>query len=589
MLFKLPEYQLAWQRFRSWVGFPYVTLLFWILPLLLFNSGHSSLMAHDEGLYAWRSRRMFESGDWINPWSQPHHKTPGPYWLIASSYTLFGINEASVRLPSMILGVLSVIILYEIGKILLDKKIAWLAAAILSVEFLWLQYCRLGTPDVPMIFLVLLAILSLLKAELNPRYCYFYTFVVGVCFGLCFLLRSFMIFLPMIALFPYLVWEHRRHRHLTNPILYLGFLLGLTPFFVWLWFNFLHYGIDSVRELWQFVFRLGFQERSGNGILFYLWNLPIKAFPWFFFSLLGLFLAWRRPIPRYQLILIGLPLVLFFELSLFSTRLPHYSLSLYPFMALLAAVGLDWLGKVGFDANMEIRDLGGDEQTTLTYTADFNNATYKNTPPALLRTLPDLRGELGTGVLHLNAKLYIKKVIRNLSYGIGVLAILLLLASILALIWGSADIRKYATVTLTLGYGWLILPLVWIGRYHFGKKYLNSNYWLAGWLIPAWLALAVAGSNGFLSDYNPQMRTFLAQPAIAQILQNHSIHFVKVGGKTGVLLDFYTPHHGEDVEQISELPVYSYAWISAKQATNLSTPHRVLGTVQKYELIQVLP
>ncbi|PMB08398.1 phospholipid carrier-dependent glycosyltransferase, partial [Fischerella thermalis CCMEE 5282] len=138
----------------------------------------------------------------------------------------------------------------------------------------------------------------------------------------------------------------------------------------------------------------------------------------------------------------------------------------------------------------------------------------KNTPPALSRTLPNLRGELGTGVLHLNAKLYIKKVIRNLSYGIGVLAILLLLASIFALIWGSADIRKYATVTLTLGYGWLILPLVWIGRYHFGKKFLNSNYWLAGWLIPAWLALAVAGSNGFLSDYNPQMRTFLAQPAI---------------------------------------------------------------------------
>ncbi|PLZ98031.1 phospholipid carrier-dependent glycosyltransferase, partial [Fischerella thermalis CCMEE 5196] len=178
MLFRLLEYQLVWRRFRSWVGFPYVTLLFWILPLLLFNSGHSSLMAHDEGIYAWRSRRMFESGDWINPWSQPHHKTPGPYWLIASSYTLFGINEASVRLPSMILGVLSVIILYEIGKILLDKKIAWLASAILSVEFLWLQYCRLGTPDVPMIFLVLLAILSLLKAELNPRSCYFYTFVV---------------------------------------------------------------------------------------------------------------------------------------------------------------------------------------------------------------------------------------------------------------------------------------------------------------------------------------------------------------------------------------------------------------------------
>ncbi|WP_315788919.1 glycosyltransferase family 39 protein [Fischerella sp. JS2] len=586
MLFQLLRcYQFIWQHLHYWVGFPYVTLLFWILPLLLFNSGHSSLMAHDEGLYAWRSRQILDSGDWINPWSQPHHKTPGPYWLIASSYTLFGISEASVRLPSMILGILSVIILYEIGKILLDKKIAWLASAILSVEFLWLQYCRLGTPDVPMIFLILLAILALLKAESNPQYCYFYTFLVGVCFGLGFFVRSFMIFLPMIAFFPYLVWEHSRHRHLTNPMLYLGFLLGLTPTFIWLWLNFSHYGSDSVEELLRFVFRLGSKERSGNGILFYLWNLPIKAFPWFFFGLLGLFVAWRRPIPRYHLILVGLPLVLFFELSLFSTRLPHYSLSLYPFIALLAAVGLDWLGSVGFD---------GETSRWEEFNSKFSPSPLPYGKPSKAHGRCFMPGNPSTALPRLHPitpsqKPRFQKLFCNLSYGFGVLAILLLLMSILAFIWGSADIRKYATVGLALGCGWLILPLVWIGRYRFGKKFLNSNYWLTGWLIPAWLALAVAGSNGFLSDYNPHMRTFLAQPAIAHILQNHSIHFVKVGGKTGVLLDFYTPHHGEDVQQISELPVYSYAWISAKQATNLSTPHRVLGTVQQYQLIQVLP
>ncbi|MCP6758204.1 MAG: glycosyltransferase family 39 protein [Fischerella sp. CENA71] len=545
MLFKIPKYQFAWQRFRSWVGFPYVTLLFWILPLLLFNSGHSSLMAHDEGLYAWRSRQMFDSGNWINPWSQPHHKTPGSYWLIASSYTLFGISETSVRLPSIILGVSSIFILYEIGKILLNQKIAWLAAAILSVEFLWLQYCRLGTPDVPMIFLVLLAILALLKAELNSQYHSVYSLIGGVCFGLGFLVRSFMIFLPMIALLPYLIGEHRRHCHLTNPMLYFGFLLGLLPTLIWLWLNFSNYGISTIEELLEFVFRLGSKERGNNGILFYLWNVPIKSLPWFFFALLGVFLTWRRPLYRYQLILVGLPLVLFFEITLFSTRLPHYSLSLYPFIALLAALGLDWLGSVGFDGKME------NKQTTLAS--------------------------------------YINKVPPNLSYGFGVLAILLLITGSFVFIWGSGEIRKYATVGLALGCGCLILPLVWIYRYRFGKKFLNSNYWLAGWLIPAWLALAVVGSHGFLSDYNPDMRIFLAQPAITQVLQSHSIQFVKVGGKTGVLLDFYTPHHGDDADTILELPVYSYAWISPQQATDLSTPHRILGTVQKHQLIQILP
>lgn len=65
-----------------------------------------------------------------------------------------------------------------------------------------------------------------------------------------------------------------------------------------------------------------------------------------FFGLLGLFLTVRRPIPRYQLILVGFPLILFCELSLFSTRLPHYSLCLYPFIALFASVGLNWLGSI---------------------------------------------------------------------------------------------------------------------------------------------------------------------------------------------------------------------------------------------------
>ena len=74
-----------------------------------------------------RARLMFESGDWIAPWGTVHHKTPGPYWLIASFYKLFGISETTVRLPSMITGIFSVFLVYEIGKIMLRQKLAWLA------------------------------------------------------------------------------------------------------------------------------------------------------------------------------------------------------------------------------------------------------------------------------------------------------------------------------------------------------------------------------------------------------------------------------------------------------------------------------
>ena len=568
MKYQIKNFYLLWQHIHLWGGFSYISLLVWILPLLLFNSGNNSLMAHDEGLYAWRSRVMFESGDWINPWSEPHHKTPGPYWLIASSYKLFGISDASVRLPSMIAGILSILLLYEIGKILLGKKVATLAAAILSVEFLWLQYCRLGTPDVPMICLVLLAICSFLKAELYPKYRSFYSFIAGFSFGLGFLVRSFMIFLPIVALLPYLIGEHRRHRHLSNPMFYSGFVVGLIPTLIWIWLSWQRFGNNSFEELFRFVFRLGSNDRGDHGILFYLWNVPAKAFPWFFFALLGLVLLLRRPIPRYQLILVGFPLVLFAELSIFSTRLPHYSLTLYPFIAMLASVGLDWLGGIFSKRIWRQRDKG-----------------TRETRGNLLFYFPPLPHFCKDAINRVSTPFLYFEIPRNLSYIFGGLGLLLVLASVVAFAVGGAEIRKYAMLVLALGLGWLILPLVWIGRYDFGQKFLTARYWIAGWLIPAWLALAVAGFNGFISDYNPDVRAFLAQKAIASILNEATVNFVQVGGKTGVLLNFYTPHHGKQVQQVSELSANSYAWISAKQS--VSTPHRVLGTVQDYQLIEL--
>lgn len=82
-----------------------------------------------------------------------------------------------------------------------------------------------------------------------------------------------------------------------------------------------------------------------------------------------------------------------------------------------------------------------------------------------------------------------------------------------------------------MGLGWLILPVVWISRYHFGKKFLTVRYWIAGWLIPCWLALATIGSIGLLSDYNHVLKTFLQQTAIASTLQSHPTYYVEIDQK----------------------------------------------------------
>ena len=601
MSFKL-KFSLIKRNFITWAGCPYLSLLVWMLPLLLLGIGNSSLMAHDEGLYAWRSRLMYDSGDWINPWESPHHKTPGFYWLIAVSYSLFGISEISVRLPNMVLGILSVLLVYEIGKILLNKKVAWLAAAILSVEFLWLQYSRLGTPDVPMVFLVLLGIWSLLKAELNPRHRYIWGLIAGCSFSMGFLIRSFMIFLPIVALSPYLILQHRRHNHLANPMLYLGFLLGLVPTIIWLRLSSLRFGGDSFAELINFVTKLSSSERRNNNWTYYFWNVPILAFPWSLFSFLGGGLLIRNFLfklnnstgdypkntkqysnvnsergyinseqdarttlekaqskdLRYFSILVGFPLILFIELSIFSTRLSHYSLCLYPFIALLAAVGLSWLGKI-WDTDTEelkIRNI-----SIFSIFFKFNNPSIHLSPTRILQTI---------------------------NYTFAALAILLLLGGTVVFFISDRDgeIRNYAIVGLALGLSWLSLPLIWIARCRFGKNIITARYWIGAWLISAWLSLAVTSNLGLLSNYNSDFQAFLQQPQISQILQNHPIDFVEVGGKTGVLINFYTPKHGKRVNiNESQLTAANYAWIPKKQASQILQPHRVIGEVQKYQLV----
>ena len=72
--------------------------------LLLFNHG-VSLWDDDEAAYAGFAQQMRESGDWVNPqfqWAGIHRKPPFHFWTVAISFSLFGVNEFALRLPSVL-------------------------------------------------------------------------------------------------------------------------------------------------------------------------------------------------------------------------------------------------------------------------------------------------------------------------------------------------------------------------------------------------------------------------------------------------------------------------------------------------------
>jgi 4-amino-4-deoxy-L-arabinose transferase-like glycosyltransferase len=347
---------------------PYLTLVLWVLPLVLIRSGQQSLMAHDEGIYAAQARAILQTGDWIAPqWggSFSFDRPIGIQWLMALCYQLFGTSEDTVRLPSALAFIGSVLLVYRLGALILNRHIAWMGAAMFSLIPLSLQYARLGTQDTVLVFVELLAVWGLLEGEkaspliresqaaqdpaepIGRRHSG-WLLLTGAALGWGFMIKGFMVILAATALLPYLVIHNRKHRHLRNPNLYIGLVLGLLPVVGWLAAAIHSHGWLPIDELFGKLVHLKGQTYQGAGPFYYLWNIPANGFPWVFLGLAGGWLCLRQG--RYRellgprrLLLLGFPVVLFAELSLFGTKTPYYPLQLMPWVGLLAAVALDKL------------------------------------------------------------------------------------------------------------------------------------------------------------------------------------------------------------------------------------------------------
>ncbi|NEQ50663.1 MAG: phospholipid carrier-dependent glycosyltransferase, partial [Leptolyngbya sp. SIO3F4] len=267
---------------RRWHWF---ILLLWMLPLLLagfFDLENQSLMAHDEGLYARRARVIIDSGDWIHPWETPHHKTPGPYWVVGIFIKLLGRHEVAVRMPSVLASLGCLLLTYAIGRRLLTPTATLLGTLSLGLAPLWLQYSRLATPDILFTGLILLAIWLLLTADTASSNISWLYCGTGLVLGLTILVRSALAAIPVACLLPYLLLSGRHH--LKHWSLYIGGLVGLMPTVIWLWLCWQRYDMAVINALINFPLSQGLTTDRAKSPLFYILNLLVNDFLWIFFA-----------------------------------------------------------------------------------------------------------------------------------------------------------------------------------------------------------------------------------------------------------------------------------------------------------------
>lgn len=533
----------------------YLLIFFWSASILLIGLiADQSIIAHDEGLYATRAKTMFETGDWVNPWEQPHHKPPGTYWLIAFMYLLGGVNELALRSPTLLIAIACSFLVYEIAKLLFGQTIALAAALILNLEFLWVRYSYLANPDHPTIFLFLLAIWSLLryqkqfdktrkiqasKTDLfqdsnyfkSDTYSYQYLLIMGACLALMVVFRGFYALMLITSLTPYLLITHRPYQYFQKASLYIGLSLGLLPLGIWLYLSFQRFDVRSFQALLDLFVDLSREEREGNKQLYYIWNTLSLCFPWIFFAGIGFITEFKKSNYHQKFLSIGIPSGIFLMITLYETRISHYALSLYPFIAILAALGIHTLLKIKEEK-------------------------------------PD------------------RKIIFNIiSFGLMALGSLALFGSILYLLFGqflfgNTDIKPFIYIALPIATAWTYLGIA------IYKKHSDTS-WLLSLLLGQWLTLLLLNSSGLITDINPDFKQAMLDKKVQSVVQDQAV-ILLAEGKNQVLLKFYTPMVNYRINTFAEVKYGDYVWLEQEHLPKQVNEYQVISTYKDLKLVKIV-
>ncbi|MEM9438420.1 MAG: glycosyltransferase family 39 protein [Pseudomonadota bacterium] len=445
-------------------------------------------MAHDEALYVNRGRQMLDSGDWVHPFAQPHFKPPGFYWIQGAVVGVFGLSEYATRLPSALCAAASLWLIWQIGRALDLGPAARLAPLLLGTSYLFFFYGRLAVPDIPMLALSLVLCLGLLRsadpATARPRRA---AMIAGAALGLIFLVRGPVGFVVLAALSPYLWASHSNGPCGRLNAFLTGLFAGLVPFLLWVSLATAS-GFNVLGAFFGFATELGTDTRDGNGPAYYAWNVGANSFPWSLVALFGAAMVLRNVSdPAKKSLMVGFPALYLLFISLFSTRIAHYALNAYPWIALLAA-----------------------------YAVVQASSTLANRVGAI--------AAITTGIALVSCAL-------SLWFGVVDLGD-----------FGGPAQPRIPFITLTAG-AIGVTSGVWSMRSSDPRSLWGLPRGILALVAVLWVAFAGLATTSVVGNVNPSERAMFQEPAVVAAL-TEPVDFVGLRGKISVLMRVYTPMQG---------------------------------------------
>lgn len=339
--------------------YPITLTLLGIIFFIPFNGG-VHLFDWDEINFAEISREMLLLDDYLRvhvDFKPFYEKPPLFFWLQALSMSVFGINEFAARFPNAICGLVTLAVLYSIGKSIYSVRFGWFWAISYFGSLLPFLYFKSGIIDPWFNLFTFISLYYLIRASIPepaskvaylPYHSSLNVFWAGSFSGLAILTKG-PAALIVISLCILAFWLYRRCRKMISLYdLFLFYVFSMIFPLLWFGLETIQNGSQFILEFFKYQFRLFSTPDAGHAGFpgYHVMVLLLGVFPASIFSIRAFFYhqqndnVQQQGFKKWMIIVLLVVLILF---SLVQSKIVHYSSLCYFPITFLSAYTIDKL------------------------------------------------------------------------------------------------------------------------------------------------------------------------------------------------------------------------------------------------------
>lgn len=272
----------------------------------------------------------------LENWTANHiwlHKPPLFLWQIALSFKIFGVNEIALRIPSAIMSLITIYMVYKIGTYFLNKYIAYFAILILIfssfINSLVAGYHHTDHNDIAFIFYVTASLWAWTKFLFSKNKKIF-IFLVGIFSGAAILTK----WLPGLLIFA--VWfifiitnKSERSNFKSYLYLFFAFLVALAVCLPWNIYAYLNFTEEFYATFIKKASHFSYVVEKHDGNIFYHWLIMHEIYFKYAYILIipALYFLYKKiKCNKSKLALISFFAIPFLFYSFAATKMPAFTL-----------------------------------------------------------------------------------------------------------------------------------------------------------------------------------------------------------------------------------------------------------------------